>query len=76
MPDGRTYKHHKYDEIIKEQVIISYLSKGAISVQELDEMSPYDRKLISDTLKEIKDAEMPANNKAFRKNPKSRTSRF
>lgn len=74
MPDGRTYKHHKYDSILKEQVIISYMSNGTITIEDLDEMCPYDRTLIVNTLKEIRDQE----NKVMKGRPsgRSRTSRF
>lgn len=76
MPDGRTYKHHKYDNIVKEQVIISYMSNGTISIQDLDEMCPYDRKLVANTLKEIKDEEKTAMGNATGMRRSSRTSRF
>lgn len=63
MPDGKTYKHHQYDNILKEQVIISYMSNGAITIEELDNMCPYDRKLIAETLKEIRSEENKANSR-------------
>jgi len=76
MPDGRTYKHTKYDEILKEQVIISYMSKGMISIEELDGMCRYDRRLVLDTLKEIREQEAESHKRAMGMRTGSRTSRF
>lgn len=57
MSDNRLYRNIKYDNIIKDQVAIAYISKGGISISDSDELSPYDRKLVLDTLTEIKNIE-------------------
>ena len=54
--NGLPYKYNQYIEILKEQVYISYKAKG-ISIADTDEMCPYDRKLIRDTLLEIQEKE-------------------
>lgn len=56
---GRLYKHERYDQIIEEQVAISYASKG-ISIADTDELSPYDRKIILKSIIKIKESEEEA----------------
>lgn len=63
MEDGQWYSQHKYKQIIDEQVAISYASKG-ISIADTDELSPFDRKLILESILKIKDAEKEAMDKA------------
>ena len=54
---GRPYKAVRYDEIIEEQVAISYISKGGISLMDTDGVSQYDRKIILQSLLKIKEQE-------------------
>lgn len=63
---GKTLKHHKYDEIIKEQTMIAYATH--IPISDTDQITEYDRKLILETLKEIKEAESNAYEKALLSN--------
>ena len=53
---GRLSTQIAYDNVLKQQVTISYLCNG-ISISDTDEMSPYDRNLIFETLCEIKKEE-------------------
>lgn len=57
--DGEPYKHFRYKQIINEQVAISYASKG-ISIADTDELCPYDRKLVLESLVGIRDKEREA----------------
>jgi len=63
MNSGKLYRHEKYDEIIEEQTHISYYSKG-ISIKDTDEMCPYDRNIILQTIIKIKEQEIKAQEKA------------
>lgn len=56
LPNGKTYKEERYVQIMEEQVAISYASRG-ISIADTDEMSPFDRKLVLNTIRKIKDNE-------------------
>lgn len=56
--DGRFWKQVRYDQIVEEQVAISYASKG-ISISDTDEMTPYDREQILKMIQKIKEAENP-----------------
>jgi len=49
MPSGRWYEQERYDQILEEQVNISAYSQS-ISLADTDELSPYDRKVILNTL--------------------------
>ena len=57
--DGRLSTQIQYDEIVKEQVYISYLASG-ISFETLDNLSPYDRQLILKTINSFKEKEIEA----------------
>lgn len=59
MENGRTYKQNRYKQILEEQISISYASKG-ISIADTDELSPYDRGIILDSITEIKEMEREA----------------
>jgi hypothetical protein len=60
---GRTYAQERYEQILEEQVVISYSSKG-ISIADTDELSPFDRKLILKSILKIKEAEAEKANEA------------
>lgn len=51
--DGRPYAPEKYKSIVQEQVILGYLTQGGVSYQDTEEMTPYERKIAYDTIKEI-----------------------
>ena len=48
-------RFEKYEYILKEQLLIAYLSEGAITVTETDNMPIHDRKLLLHTLRDIAD---------------------
>ena len=49
----------QYDEIVKQQVYISYIANG-ITFSDTEMLSSYDRQLIKSILQEIKDKEQEA----------------
>lgn len=51
--DGQPYHRVKYKEIISEQVILGYLTKGGVSYNDSENMTPYERKIALDTIKEL-----------------------
>lgn len=63
--DGTTFKAKKYEEILQEQVLISYMSQS-ISIFDTDMLCPYDRKIIFKTLHEIKEAERESIKETFK----------
>ena len=75
MPNGRLYKQERYDRILEEQVAISYASKG-ISIADTDQLSPYDRQVILNAIKEIKEAEAEARAQAMGSSSYHSTSRY
>ena len=46
--------------------MISYLSKGAINLMDTEFVSPYDRKLIMESIIRIREQEMKAQEEAMR----------
>ena len=56
MIKGQPYTFIKYEEILKEQLYISYLSKGAVTITETNGMPIHDRKLLLQTLQQIEEA--------------------
>ena len=60
--DGRLSTQIAYDNVVKQQVYISYMCNG-ITMVDTDEISPYDRNLIYKTILEIKEQEREAMNK-------------
>lgn len=54
--NGNTWRQNKYKSIIEEQVLISYISQS-LSFIDTDSMCPYDRQIVLETLKQIKEEE-------------------
>lgn len=50
------YKSYKYEQTLKEQLLIAYLSKGAVTISEVADMPIPDRKIILSTLRQVQDA--------------------
>lgn len=75
MSDGRYYKQHRYDQILEEQVSISYAANG-ISISDTDDLSPYDREMILKTIYKIKEMEREAQERAQGMITSRKTSRF
>lgn len=66
MDNGRTYKSQRYDDIIEEQVLIGYMSKGAIGLSDTDLISPHDRKAVLKSIIKIREQEAAAQEEALR----------
>lgn len=65
MDNGVPYKIQRHQDIIEEQVLIGYLSKGAINLENTDMVSPYERKLILNAILKIKEQENKAQEDAM-----------
>lgn len=65
--DGKPYAQLRYKEIIQEQVTIGYLTKGGVTYSDTEEMSPYERKIAMETIKEILKEQAEAQNQAMQK---------
>lgn len=48
-------KFQKYEYILKEQLLIAYISKGAITITETNDMPIHDRKILLQTLRQIEE---------------------
>lgn len=48
--DGQPYHRLRYKQIVEEQVTLGYLTKGGVTYQESEEMTPYERKIALDTI--------------------------
>ena len=53
---NQPYKSYKYENVLKEQLLIAYLSKGAITVSEVADMPIPDRRIYLNTLRQLQDA--------------------
>lgn len=53
--NGKPYKSWKYEEILKEQMLIGILSKGAISIQDTNDLPINDRRILLTTLQKAED---------------------
>lgn len=63
--DGQLYHRAKFKQIISEQVTLGYLTKGGVSYSDSEEMTPYERKIALDTVRDIIDSEVKAKEKAI-----------
>lgn len=78
MIKGQPYGVYMYDQILKEQLLIAYLSKGAITVSETNDMPIHDRKVLLATLQQAEEAkkkhleEIERENKAKAQRARSR----
>ena len=52
--DGQPFHRFKFKSIIEEQVLLGYLTNGGVTYADSNEMSPYERKLALDAIKELK----------------------
>ena len=53
MIEGRPYKVWRYQEVLKEQMLIGFLSQGAITLTETNDLPVNDRKILLNTLQKI-----------------------
>lgn len=56
MIKGRPYNSVRYEDVLKEQLLIAYLSKGAITITETNNMPINDRKILLNTLRQAEEA--------------------
>lgn len=55
--DGQPYHRVRYKEIVSEQVILGYLTKGGVTYQDSELMTPFERKIALDTIKNLLDTQ-------------------
>lgn len=55
MINGQPYSSWKYEQVLKEQLLIAYLSKGAVTISDTNSMPINDRHVLLTTLKKIED---------------------
>lgn len=55
MVKGQPYNSYKYEQVLKEQLLLAYLSKGSISVEEVGRMPINDRKILLTTLRQAEE---------------------
>lgn len=55
MIDGIPYSSYKYEQILKEQLLIAYLSKGAVTLSETSDLPINDRKILLTTLRKAEE---------------------
>jgi len=63
--DGQPYHRVKFKSIVQEQIVIGYLSQGGVSFGDTERMTPYERQIAYDTLKEIIDSQIEGRKKAM-----------
>ena len=52
---GKPYKVWRYEEILKEQLLIGVLSKGAVSLEDTNNLPINDRRILLSTLQKAED---------------------
>lgn len=55
MVKGQPYKSYKYEQVLKEQLLLAYLSKGSTSIEEVGRMPINDRKILLNTLRQAEE---------------------
>ena len=68
LPNGRTYKQFRYEQIWNKEAQLAYAYKGGVTISEMDNMSEFDLDILMDTMLEIREAEAEANRKAANPN--------
>lgn len=63
--DGQLYHRAKFKQIISEQVTLGYLTKGGVPYGDSEKMTPYERKIALDIIRDIIDSEVKAKEKAI-----------
>jgi hypothetical protein len=51
--NGKTYSAWRYEEIVKEQILITLLSQGGISLNDTRNLPINDRRIILNTLRKV-----------------------
>lgn len=52
---GKPYSSYRYEQILREMLLICILSKGATTMEEVDRMPIPDRKVVLNTLRQVED---------------------
>lgn len=81
--DGQPYARVRFKEIVSEQVLLGYLTKGGVPYSTSEEMSPYERKIALDTIRNLLETQAKAEEEKINnlriaqknKTPKTRMSR-
>lgn len=63
--DGKPFSRVRFKEIISEQVALGYLTKGGVTYGDSEKMSPHERKLALDAIREILDVQAESYKKAI-----------
>ena len=63
--NGEPYYRARYKEIIKEQVVLGYLTRGGVSYEDSDHMTPYERMLSLEAIQDYLTEQNEAQKKAF-----------
>lgn len=71
---GQPFARVRFKEIISEQVTLGYLTKGGVTYGDSENMSPHERKLAIDAIKEILAQQAEAQQKAI-ENAKNQSNR-
>lgn len=76
--DGQPYARARYKQIVEEQVSLGYLTKGGVTYQDSERMTPYERELALKTIVKLLDDTRKSQQKALEsshkkvQDPKSR----
>lgn len=70
--DGQPYHIAKFKEIVSEQTILGYLTKGGVSFTDSNNMTPYERRLATDAIREFLEAQNEAQKEAIENAQKQR----
>lgn len=68
--NGEPYHRLRYRAIIQEQVMLGYLTKGGITYGDTELMTPHERKIAMDTIKEILEEQNKQRESAIKNNSK------
>ena len=63
--DGKPFARVRFKEIISEQVAVGYLTQGGVTYGDSEKMSPHERKLALDAIRELLDAQAESYEKAL-----------
>ena len=55
MIEGKPLATRKYEEVLKEQLLIGILSKGAVTLTETNDLPVNDRQILLNTLQKVED---------------------
>ena len=80
LPNVRTYKQFRYEQILNKQAHIAYAYNGGVTLGDTEQMCEFDLDILLDTILEIREVEAEAAKKAANPNTRfaqsPRKSRF